>query len=94
MGHVVVVVVVVLDFKTFTHISRDPTLKKVLYAKSAPMSDRSWQGVKTFFGVGSPNHKGSNPEESFTREVTAYVRDVLAEMLILYLNLSARLDPS
>ena len=33
---------------------RDPTPKKVLYAKSAPMSDRSWQGVKTFFGVGSP----------------------------------------
>ena len=45
-------------------IFRDPTPKKVLYAKSAPMSDRSWQGVKTFFGVGSPNIKGSNPEES------------------------------
>ena len=48
---------------------RDPTPKKVLHAKSGPMSDRSWQGVaksgpmsdkswqgvKTFFGVGSPN---------------------------------------
>ena len=34
-------------------ISRDPTPKKVLHAKSAHMSDGSWQGVKTFFGVGS-----------------------------------------
>ena len=53
----------------------DPTPKKVLYVKSAPMSDRSWQGVKTFFGVGSPNIKGSNPEESSTciREVSTYV---------------------
>ena len=34
-------------------MSRDPTPKKVLYAKSAPMSDRSWQSVKSFFGVGS-----------------------------------------
>ena len=50
---------------------RDPTPKKVLYAKSAPKSDSScWQGVKTFFGVGSPNIKGSNPEESFIREVS------------------------
>ena len=54
-------------------MSRDPTPKKVLYAKSALMSDRSWQGVKTFFGVGSPNIKGSNPEESFIREVSTYV---------------------
>ena len=52
---------------------RDPTPKKVLYAKSAPRYDRSWQGVKTFFGVGSPNIKGSNPEESFIREVSTYV---------------------
>ena len=53
---------------------RDPTPKKVLYAKSAPKSDSScWQGVKTFFGVGSPNIKGSNPEESFIREVRTYV---------------------
>ena len=38
---VVVVVVVVLVFKTFTHISRDPTPKKVLYAKSGPISNLS-----------------------------------------------------
>ena len=92
MGPVVVVVVLVLVvlFKTFTQIfiycsghgkggkvlgkamwesGRDPTLKKVLYAKSVPMSDRSWRRVKTFFGVGSLNIKGSNPEESFIREV-------------------------
>ena len=56
---------------------RDPTPKKVLYAKSGPMSDRSWQGVKTFFGVGSPKVKGSNPEESFKRKVKTYVRHVL-----------------
>ena len=59
-------------------ISRDPTPKKVLYAKSAPMSDGSWQGVKTFFGVGSRNLKGSNPEESFIREASTYVWWVLA----------------
>ena len=29
--------------------------------------------VKTFFGVGSLNLKGSNPEESFIREVSTYV---------------------
>ena len=46
MGHVVVVVVVVLDFKTFTHISRDPTLKKVLLVKSPPISEMSWQVYK------------------------------------------------
>ena len=57
---------------------RDPTPKKVLHAMSAPMSDRSWQGVKTFSGVGSPNIKGSNPEESFIREVSTYVWQVLA----------------
>ena len=38
---VVVVVVVVLVFKTFTHISRDPTLKKVFNTKSIPLSDMS-----------------------------------------------------
>ena len=59
--------------------SRDPTPKKVLYAKSTPMSDRSWQSVKTFFRVGSPNIKGSIPEESFIREVRNYVRQVLAK---------------
>ena len=56
-------------------ISRDPTPKKVLYAKSGPMYDRSWQGVKTFFGVGSPNLKGSNPEESFICKVSTYRGD-------------------
>ena len=91
MGPVVVVVVVVL-FKTFTQIfiqcscrgkggkvlgkaiwesGRDPTLKKVLYAKSALMSDRSWQSVKTFFGVGSPNIKGSNFEEKLSKQTAA-----------------------
>ena len=45
-------------------ISRDPTPKKVLYAKSAPMSDMTWRGVKIFFRVGSLNIKGSNPEEN------------------------------
>ena len=40
MGRVVVVVVLLL-VKTFTHISRDPTPEKVLYAKSALMSDMS-----------------------------------------------------
>ena len=72
---VVVVVVLLLLFKTFTNISnshesRDPTPEKVLYAKSAPLSDRSWQGVETFFGVGS---QGSNPRESFKRKVSTYV---------------------
>ena len=62
---------------------RDPTPKKVLNAKSGPMSDRSWQGVKTFFGVGSPNLKGSNPEESYIREVSTHVRHVLAGVLFL-----------
>ena len=52
---------------------RDPTPKKVLYAKSAPMSDRSWQGVKTFFRGWIPKIKASNPEESFIREVSTYV---------------------
>ena len=41
--------------KAMWESGRDPTPKKVLYAKSAPMSERSWQGVKTFFGVGSLN---------------------------------------
>ena len=49
-----------------------------LYKKFIPMSDVSWQGVKTFFGVGSLNLKESNPEESLVREVTTYVRRVLA----------------
>ena len=59
-------------------MSRDPTPKKVLYAKSDPMSDRSWRRVKTFFGVGSLIVKGSNPEESFIHEVRTYVWQVLA----------------
>ena len=44
-------------------ISRDPTPKKVLYAKSAPMPDRSWRRVKTFFGVGSPNSRDPTPKK-------------------------------
>ena len=32
-------------------ISRDLTPKKVLYAKSAPMSDRSWQGSRLSLGL-------------------------------------------
>ena len=136
-------------------ISRDPTPKKVLCAKSAPMSDRSWQGLKTFFWVGSllkilvkqppqvNEHnlflllpclficfylrrqlaagqvmgrvvvvvvvvvlvvktftnvfksqgkiKGSNPEESFIREISTYVRHVLA--LYVESKLSSGLDP-
>ena len=42
------------------------------------MSGRSWRRVKTFFGVGSLNLKGSNPEESLIRKVRIYVRYVLA----------------
>ena len=30
---------------------RDPTPKKVLYAKSAPMSDRSWRGSRLSSGL-------------------------------------------
>ena len=33
--------------------------------------------VKTFFGVGSLNHKGSNPGESFISEVSTDVTQVL-----------------
>ena len=71
--------------------SKDPTPKKILNAKSDTRSDRSWQGVKTFFGVGSPNIKGSNPEESFKREISTYVRHVLA--LYVESKLSSGLDP-
>ena len=67
---------------------RDPTPKKVLYAKLGPMSDRSLRRVKTFFGVGSPNIKGSNPEESFIRVVSTYVSQVLVPS-----RLSSGLDP-
>ena len=59
MGHVVVVVVVVLDFKTFTHISRDPTLKKVM-TRRQDLSDIGTDfAYKTFFGVGSLDFQGS-----------------------------------
>ena len=50
---VVVVVVVLLLFKTLAQdllSRRDPTPKKVLYAKSAPMSDRSWRGSRLSSG--------------------------------------------
>ena len=57
MGPVVVVVVVVL-FKTFTQYL------KVVAAKEARVLER----VKRL------NFKGSNPEESFKREVRTYVR--------------------
>ena len=42
---------------------RDPTPKKVLYAKSGTMPDRSWQGVKTFFGVGSSKSRDPTPKK-------------------------------
>ena len=68
---------------------RDPTPKKVLHAKSGPMYDRSWQGVKTFFGVGSLNLKGSNPEEKFyTRS-----QDLCLTSLGKVSRLSSGLDP-
>ena len=60
MGPVVVVVVVVLvDFKTFTHIS-----------SKISCSDFTF---KIVFRVGSLEILGSNPEESFIHEVSTYV---------------------
>ena len=46
------------------------------------------KGVKTVFRVGSQNIKGSNPEESFIREVRTYVKHVLT-----WSRLSPGLDP-
>ena len=43
--------------------SRDPTPKKVLYAKSGPMSDRSWQGVKTSSGLDPWISRDPTPEK-------------------------------
>ena len=45
-------------------ISRDPTPKKVLYAKSGPMYDRSWRG-QDFLRGGIPKYQGIQPRRKF-----------------------------
>ena len=65
MGRVVVVVVVLLLLLL-------KTILKSLKSQGTRLK-RQVCSVKTFFGVGSLNVKGSNPEESFIREVRTYV---------------------
>ena len=49
----------------FTRVSRgDPTPKKVLTRRQDLSDIGADFAYKTFFGVGSPNIKGSNPEDS------------------------------
>ena len=45
-------------------ISRDPTPKKVLYAKSGPMSDRSWRR-QDFLRGWIPENQGIQPRRKF-----------------------------
>ena len=47
-----------------------PWRKFYMRSQHLCLSDRPWRRVKTFFGVGSLNLKGSNPEESFKREIS------------------------